>query len=515
MTDREIGWVGCVITALALVTLEAKAEEITRGKVDVAIPLLEKVAKETLTRTGVPGMAFGIVYKDQVLYLKGLGVREAGKPEPVDADTVFQVASVSKPITTTVLARLVGEGKIGWNDRVIDHMPEFRLYDSWVTREVRLRDFLCHRSGLPDQAGDLLEDMGYGRGEVLRRLRFQPLASSFRSEYAYTNFGFTAAAEAAARAEGMAWEDLCEQKLFEPLGMTATSARFSDFEKASNRVKLHVRVDGQWVPKFVRQPDAQAPAGGVSSNVRDMTQWLRLQLAGGKFDGKLIVDSKALADTHAPSVITGFHPDDNRPGLYGLGWGIVIDPEGRVFWRHSGAFFLGIRTEVALLPAEQLGIVVLTNAAPTGVPEAINDSFFDLVFHGKLGTDWVELWNGRFDQLVKQMYQAQTDYSHPPAPPSPAMPVKSYTGRYQNDYFGALEILETNGSLMLKLGPRKMSFPLRHWDRDTFTYLPTGESASGTSGCIFTLDAKNVAQKVLLEALNGNGLGTFQRVGEP
>ena len=168
----------------------------------MALAELDTLADQTVIKTGVPGMAIAVVYKDQVRYLKGFGVRQTGKDEPVDADTVFQLASVSKPVASTVVAALVGDGVARWDDPIIEHDPRFQMYDSWVTREVTLRDMFTHRSGLPAFAGDLLEDMGYGREAILYRLRYQKPASSFRSEYAYTNFGLTEAAVAAARAAG-------------------------------------------------------------------------------------------------------------------------------------------------------------------------------------------------------------------------------------------------------------------------------------------------------------------------
>ena len=201
-------------------------------RLQAAVGKLDELANDTLLRMDFPGIAVVVAHEDRVVFNKGYGVREAGRPERVDADTVFQVASVSKPITSSVLAVLVGEGRVGWDDRVIDRDPGFRMSDPWVTRELRLRDFLCHRSGLPDHCGDWLEDLGYSRQEILRRLRFQPPASSFRSEYAYTNFGYSEAAYAAARTGGDAWENVAVQKLFTPLGMTSTSYRFADYARA-------------------------------------------------------------------------------------------------------------------------------------------------------------------------------------------------------------------------------------------------------------------------------------------
>jgi CubicO group peptidase (beta-lactamase class C family) len=506
------GWNSLAYLLLVPLTAQAAPPEVTPQKLKAALPELEKLVEQTLKQTGVPGMAIVVVHKDQIVYLKGFGVREAGKPELIDPDTVFQIASMSKPMATTVLATLVGDGVIRWDDRVIDHLPNFRMSDPWVTREVTLRDFLCHRSGLPDQAGDWLEDIGYDQREVLHRLRFQKPANSFRSHYAYTNFGFTAAAVAGARAAGKPWEDLCADKLYRPLGMKSTSSRFADYAAAKNRALIHVRVDGKWTAKYVRQPDAQAPAGGVSSTARDLAQWLRLQLARGKWDGKQIVNAKALAETHRPQIVSGFHPETNQESQYALGWGVSRDERGRLFWKHSGAFFLGVRTEVALLPDEELGIITLSNAAPTGVPEGINASFFDLVLHGKLGQDWVKLWNGRFDQLVKMMIGAETDYSKPPMKPTPALPLASYVASYENDYFGVIEVVENDGALHLRLGPKKMSFPLRHWDRDVFIFQPTGESAGGLSGVIFSVGPERQANKLLIENLNADGQGTFSRV---
>src|SRR5262245_36534155 len=374
---------------LVLVTLAvpaAPAADVTPQGVKAVLPELDRLVEQTLKTTGVPGVGVAVVCKDQVVHLKGFGVREAGKAERVDADTVFQLASVSKPLASTVLAALVGEGAIDWDDRVIDHDPGFRLSDPFVTREVTLRDLLCHRSGLPDHAGDLLEDLGYDRAEVLRRLRFAKPASSFRSQFAYTNFGYTEAAVAGARAAGAAWEDLAADKLFRPLGMKSSSFRFADYVAAENRASLHVRAGGKWVARYTRQPDAQSPAGGASSTARDMARWLRLHLAGGKFEGRQVIAATALAETHRPQIIN--HPPKDpaadRAGCYGLGWNVNYADDGRVRLGHSGGFDLGAATVATLLPAEGLGIVVLTNAAPIGVPEAVSASFLDLVLKGKV-----------------------------------------------------------------------------------------------------------------------------------
>ncbi len=486
-------------------------KQVTAEKLAKALPKIEKLAEATLKKTGVPGMSIVIVHNDKVVYLKGFGVREAGKPDSVDGDTVFQLASVSKPMATTVLAALVGEGTIDWDDKLADRDPGFRLYDPLAARDVTLRDLLCHRSGLSAFAGDLLEDMGYDRAEILRRLRYMKPASSLRSQYAYTNFGLTAAAVAGAKAAGKEWEDLAAEKLYRPLGMKATSSRFRDFESAKNRASLHVPIDDKWVAKHVRNADAQSPAGGVSSSARDLGQWLRLQLNGGKFEGKQVVAAKALAETHRPQIVSGYNPATNRAMFYGLGWNVVYDESGRIFWKHSGAFFLGARTEVALLPEENLGIACLTNAAPTGVPEGINASFFDLVLHGKATQDWIDIWNKRFDAVFKESTKGSSDYSKPPVKPSPPLGSAAYAGLYSNDLYGDLAIVDKDGALLLRLGPKKLEFALRHWDRDVFVFQPIGESAGGLSGAIFTVGADGKASQIQIEYLNDNRQETFKR----
>ena len=305
----------------------------TREALDRYLPELDNLVLETLRRTGVPGLSVAIVHKDQVVHLKGFGVRQAGKSEPVDPDTVFQLASMSKPIASTVVAALVGDRLVAWDDPIIRHEPAFAMYDAWVARQVTLRDMFCHRSGLPDHAGDPLEDIGYGRAEVLHRLRFIEPDSSFRSKYAYTNFGLTAAAVAAAKASGKSWEDVSAERLYQPLGMKQTSSRFEDFMASANRAVGHVRQDGAWVAKFVRDPDAQSPAGGVCSSARDMAQWLRLQLGRGTVGGREIVAAASLDETHRPQIVTtpAANPMVDRSSFYGLGWDVSYE-QSHIRW---------------------------------------------------------------------------------------------------------------------------------------------------------------------------------------
>ena len=496
---------GFAALALMLTTLGAAAEErphVTAEQVDKAVAALDALAPK---QNAVPGFAVAVVFQDKAVYAKGFGVRDVNGKAPVNADTVFQLASVSKPIGAAVVAAFVGDGKITWDSRVNELDPTFVMFDPWVTHEVTIRDMYAHRSGLPEHAGDLLEDLGFTRAEILRRLRYQHPESSFRSHYAYTNFGITAAAVAAVKAYGMEWEGASEEKLYKPLGMTATSSRHSDFVARANKALGHVLVDGKWVQKFQRDPDTQAPAGGVSSSVNDLTKWMRLELANGKFEGKTIVDEKALTEARRPHMLTGYNPFTGVPTFYGLGWNVGYDDHGRLHLNHSGAFDLGAATYVYLLPGEQLGIVVLTNAYPIGFAEGLGTTFVDLALYGSSTQDWFALFKKVFSNPAMLGLTPGFDYGKAPASPAAALKPEAYTGTYRNNFFGKVSVSEQHGALAMIIGPRKESFPLQHYDRDTFTYQTAGENAVGLSGVTFTIGSDGKATEMTVENLNIHG----------
>ncbi len=488
---------------------------VTSEQVTHAIQQLEKLAQGQIQENALPGLAIAVVFQDKVVYAKGFGVRDATTKLPVDADTVFQLASLSKPIGSTVVADLVGEGKITWESKLSVLDPTFEMFDPWVTREITIRDMYAHRSGLPAHAGDLLEDLDFTRAEILHRLRYQHPGSSFRSHYAYTNFGMTEAGIAAAKAYGLEWEEAAKQKLYNPLGMNSTSSHYTDFMARKNKALGHVLVDGKWVQKFKRDPDPQSPTGGVSSSVNDVAKWMRLQLANGKFDDKQVVDKAALAETHHPHMLTGFNPFTQLPTFYGLGWNVSYDPEGRLRLNHSGAFALGAATYANLVPAEQLGIVVLTNAYPLGIAEALGTTFMDTALYGKPTQDWFALFKQVYSNPAAIGTELGFDYSKPPASSAPALKNSAYFGRYTNDYFGDISIIEKDGGLAIVEGPKNKTFAMTHYDRDTFTYETEGENAVGRSGITFTIGPDGQAAQVVVENLNVRGEGTFKRESTP
>ena len=497
---------------------EPPSAEVTGGvtpqRAALAVERLPDLAKMLLQQSGVPGMAVAVVYEDTTTFAGGFGVRELGNEATIDADTVFQLASVSKSLAATVVSSVVGDGVVAWESRLADLAPGFALHDAWPTQNVSVADLFAHRSGLLDHAGDLLEDLGFDRGEVLHRLRYLEPEYSFRQGYAYTNFGLTAAAVAVAQAVGMTWEHLSAKRLYEPLGMTHTSSRFADYMAEPNRAIPHIKEGDTWVvtPRQ-RDPDAQSPAGGVSSTARELAQWVRLQLGQGTFEGQQLIPSAALAPVHVPQAVSTVpqDPATQRAGFYGLGFNVSYTDFGAVQWSHSGAFASGAATAFYLLPGSGFGVLALTNGFPVGAPEALCLSVQDLATTGAVSRDWLAVVGSILTAMDTPPYGTEVDWDTPPAEVTPAASDATYVGTYHNDYYGDVEIAHGADGLVLRIGPKPLEFPLTHYDRDTFSWQPAGENAAGRSGLSFSIEADGRAFAFRDDYLAVDHAGVLQR----
>ena len=486
----------------------AVALSLPENAVENAVAKLDDMAADLMAKSGIPGMAVAVVHGDKTVYAKGFGVKNAKLPDQpdnrVDADTVFQLASLSKPLGAAVVAHQVGTGAISWDSPIVDQLPWFALSDPAVTKMVTVGDMYAHRSGLPDHAGDLLEDLGYDRRLVLEKLRDFPL-HPFRTSYAYTNFGLTSGAEAVATAANQSWEDLSQQVLYRPLGMSVTSSRFDDFMVRADRAIGHIHVDGKYQPSYVRDPQAQAPAGGVSSSVNDLSNWLAMVLGNGSYKGTQIVDPKALLPALTPqSVSTRATEPAMRSGFYGYGFNVGTTAAARQQISHSGAFQLGSGTNFLMLPSADVAIVALTNATPSGVPETLTAQFADLVQFGEVRQDWYGLYADAFEEMAKPV--GSLVGKQPPANPVPPAPLASYVGQYANNFWGPARVTERDGALQLALGP-KMTVPLKHWDGNVFTFSFVTENAPPGSISKATFNG----DWVTLEYYDQDGKGTFTR----
>ena len=418
---------------------------------------------------------------------------------------VVHLASLSKPITATAVAGLVDDGVIAWDDPVHEHNPDLTFSDDYVTEHVTFADLYSHRSGLPGLFGNTLEHIGDSRDEILSKLHLLPL-DPFRSSYSYSNFGMTAAGDAAAKAAGTSFDDLVDEQLFQPAGMTSSSTRHADFAAEANRSAIHVTDGDMWRVGPERRPDAQAPAGGVSASLEDVTRWTRLVLNGGALDGEQIIGQDALADTHVPHVVRGPSAGYDGPTpFYGLGWNIDEDHLGFRRWSHSGAFSAGAATTAVLLPTEGLGVVVLTNGMPLGIPEIIADEIVDQIATGGLTDDWREVWyTDRFAHLF------DAPELEIPATPTPAAAATAYVGTYANDYFGEFEVVADGDDLTLVEHDNR--YPMTHLDGDTFTITAYPELADGSEPVTFTLGPDGTVTALDVGEADGPGTGVLTRV---
>lgn len=485
------------------------AMPLPENAVDNAVAKLDGIATELLASSGVPGLAVAVVHGGKTVYAKGFGVKDvrAGDVEGnrVDPDTVFQLASMSKSLGATVVAHQVSENAISWDTPIVEKLPWFALADPAVTNMVTVGDMYSHRSGLPDHAGDLLEELGYDRRDVLDRLRQLPL-EPFRISYAYTNFGLTAAGEAVAAGAGTTWEDLSEQVLYQPLGMASTSSRFADYEARPNKALGHIHIDGGYQPLYQRDADQQSPAGGASSSVNDVTRWLTMVLAEGSYDGATITTPAALLPALTPQIASSPAAEPAmRTGFYGFGFNTGTTSAARTQMSHSGAFDLGAATNFVIIPSADVAIVALTNGTPAGIPETLTAEFADLVQFGEVREDWRTLYQNAFAEMDEPVgaLVGQT----PPSDPTPSPLPQTLVGTYRNDFWGAATITDTGGTLGLSVGPHNEVWPLTHWDGNVFTFSFVTENSPPGSVSKATFDG----DRLTLEYFDTDKMGTFTR----
>jgi CubicO group peptidase (beta-lactamase class C family) len=328
----------------------------------------------------VPGMALAVVRNDSVVLAKGYGVRTLAKPDSVNAHTLFAIGSSSKAFTAMAVAMLVDQSKLKWDDRATTYLPELQLYDAYATRELTVRDLLTHRSGLT--AADLMlfaEHMT--RDSVLHQIRYVKPTYSFRSHFGYSNLMYLAAGQLAARLAGVSWDEVIARKIFAPLGMTSSNTSVTGLEGLPNVATPHAEIDDtvRQIPYF--NLDAIAPAGSINSNVLDMAQWVRFQLAGGKVGGKPLIGPEAFRETHTAQTVMpveGFWKRataDAHLVSYGMGW-YLYDYQGHEIIQHGGNID-GMSALVGLLPDDGTGIVILSNLDGNELTYALMYRVFD------------------------------------------------------------------------------------------------------------------------------------------
>lgn len=461
-------------TRFALLLLLFFAAPAFAQDLDARLKEIDEYAAKAGRDWDVPGFALAIVKDDKVVFAKGYGVREKNKSEPVDADTLFAIASNTKAFTSAALAILVDEGKLKWDDPVTKYLPHFQLHDSYVTREMTVRDLLSHRSGLATFAGDLLwYESSYGRDEIIRRVRHLRSTSSFRSRFGYQNIMFVAAGEIVPAVTDTSWDDFLRERLFQPLGMRRTATRHAELMRASNVATPHNEADGRLRAIPFGNVDNAGGAGAIKSSAADMAEWVRLQLGRGTFAGRKIFGAAQSREMWTPHTVLGAISEDAEKfnptthfSLYGLGW-ILNDYQGRLVASHGGGLD-GMISRVAMMPEERLGLVVLTNSE-TPLSNVLGNKIFD-VFLGVPKRDWSADYLARAKQRKEVAAAAAKKVEDSRVHDTkPSLPLSSYAGTYTGAMFGDAKLTEEQGRLVLRLAPSpNFVGDLEHWHFDTF-----------------------------------------------
>lgn len=451
-------------------------------------PPLEAYVTEAMRQADVPGIAVAVIHGDEPPIAQGFGVRRRGGPDRVDADTIFNIASLAKSFTAAGAAVLVDEGRLRWDDPVTRWLPQVRFSDPWLTEHITLVDLLSHRTGL-QSANTAWYRSGIDRAELLRRIRFLEPAAPFRTQQVYNNALYVVAGEVTAAAAGMGWEELIRNRLLSPLGMSHTRVGLPP-NAAGNVAAPHAVIDGRQQPIPPVDYVATAPAGGIESTARDMLHWLRFQLGDGTFEGRRILSAEMLQTMHEPWTLIPTTPAmrANRQvrffAGYGLGWN-VMDYRGEKLLWHSGNAD-GMPSYMALLPERRIGVVVMLN------------SWIAPFLHGDLTSRILDHYLG----LPTRDYAAETlararaaEMQTPPpraaAPGLPPLDLAAYAGTYGSDLYGPIIVSAEATGLVLQVGTGE-SAALHPLNRDTFS-VRWRNRAIGENDTIvaFALDSDN------------------------
>ncbi len=469
--------------------IDAKAQVITPDSVD-------RLVERTLKTFDVPGIAVAIIKDDKIVYEKGYGVRSVNSKKKVDENTLFGIASNSKAFTSAAIGILVDEGKLKLDDKVTDYIPEFKMFDPYVTAEFTIRDLLTHRSGLGLGAGDLMDwpdSTDFTMKDVIHNLRYFKPVSSFRSKYDYDNQLYKVAGEVVKRVSGMSWEDFVQTRIMDPLNMEHTAPSYQRLKDYSDVADAHAPVDGHVVviPRFISVTGNSA--AGVYSSVADLSKWVIMQMNNGKYgDGKQLFSEAIHNEMWTPQTIVpvGAKSSYNTHfAAYGLGW-FLSDVKGYKEVNHTGGID-GMVTKITLLPELKLAIIVLTNqesgAAFSAVTNQIKDSYL-----GITGRDWVKTYSDQIkasqdnaDKVTTEVWKQVEVRKHDGSKTDMDM----FAGTYHDNWLGDAVISIKDGQLWIsaKRSP-KLTGQVLPYIGDTFVIKWNYRSMEADAFAMFSFD---------------------------
>lgn len=448
---------------------------------------------EALRRTtGIPGLAVAIVENGQTTFLHGYGVQGLEHPQAIDVHTIFPTGSTGKAFTVAALATLVDAGRIGWDDRVIDRLPGFQMYDPWVTREITIRDLLVHRSGLGLGEGDLLfvPRSNITRAEAVKRLRYLKPATSFRYGFAYDNVLYMVVGQMIEAVTGMRWEDYMRDHVLVPARMMDSTADSEPRVADPNRAYPHARTDGVvrglGPQRALDERDelgrSAAPAGGLAISISDMAKWLKLQLADGKLpDGSRLFSEAAHTEMWNPTVLQPIDPEPPELAgttpifnTYALGWEVRDYHGAKIVW-HEGAV-LGFKSIVVLLPEKNVGFAVEINSKDGQILFGL---MYELLDHylGLPPGDWPAKYQAYATRRLQDAAKLVETKTADPAGGESSVPLDNYVGVYRDPWYGDVVIARAGSGLSIDFrSTPRMSGPLDHVRYDSFVTRFTDRS---------------------------------------
>jgi CubicO group peptidase (beta-lactamase class C family) len=455
----------------------------------------------------VPGVSLAIVKDGKVVVAKGYGVRRMGDAAAVNGQTLFGIASNTKIFTAVALGLLVDEGKIAWDAPVVTYLPWFRLSDPYVTRELTVRDLLVHRSGLGLGAGDLLwwPPSTYTRREIAQRLGHLPLATSFRSAYAYDNVLYLVASEVIEAIGGESWEDFVAGRILKKVGMSGSNVRHSAATAGANIASPHAPLDGKVVPVKPFDSDNTNPAGGINANAEDMAKWMNVLLAKGQLaDGSRLFSERTyrqLTTVVTPMNVPQVPPEllPLQPNFVGYGLGLnVTDYRGHKVLMHTGGL-PGFVSKVLWIPDVNLGVTVLTNQESSGAFDSI---VYRVVDHylGASSYDWTAAYRKLRDRQaaaiasMEQKAAASRDVTS-----KPSLPLASYARTYTDVWYGDIAIDVQNDKLSMRFTKTP---DLEHWQHDTFIVRWRDRELRADAYVAFALNPDGTIDQVKMRAVS-------------
>lgn len=451
---------------------------------------------------GVPGLAVAIVQDDRITFAQGFGVRTTGSSDPVDENTIFAAGSTSKAFTAAAVSMLADEGLLDLNDPVVDHLPDFRLSDPYVTRALRVRDLMAHNSGL--LRGDRIwYASGRSREETLHQARYQPLTHPLRATFEYNNIMWIAAGEVIEERSGMSWDRFMEERIFTPLGMSRSNTSVGPLSKMDNVATPHIELpNGELKAVPYRNIDNAGPAGSINASAVDLAQWVRLHLGDGEFEGTRLVSEEQIRESHTGQMIMrtdgswGMIFPESDFLTYGLGW-FLSEYRGLKMVSHGGNID-GMTAFVAFVPERDFGFVLLANLNSTNAfMSALTHRLIDR-FEGGEGEDWSarmqKVWDGVVKQAREQQEKTEAGRIEDT---SPSLALEDYVGVYESAMYGEISVTRDGDGLAARFG-EGFHGPLQHWHFDTFRAMwdDPGESKEffrfelGTDGSVRALHAE-------------------------